>query len=59
MLILTRRPGEALMIGPDVTVRVLCIKGTQVRIGITAPKTVHVLREELQERTDAQAQTKD
>ena len=50
MLILTRRPGETLMIGDDVTVTVLGIKGSQIRIGISAPKTVEVHREEIYKR---------
>jgi carbon storage regulator len=47
MLILTRRIGETLMIGPDVTVTVLGVKGNQVRIGINAPRTVEVHRAEI------------
>jgi carbon storage regulator len=50
MLILTRRVGEIVRIGDDVTVTVLSVKGTQVRIGIDAPKTVVVHREEIFER---------
>jgi carbon storage regulator len=50
MLILTRRVGETLMIGNDVTVTVLAVKGTQVRVGINAPKSVAVHREEVYER---------
>jgi carbon storage regulator len=50
MLILTRRVGETLMIGEQVTVTVLGVKGNQVRIGINAPKDVAVHREEIFQR---------
>lgn len=50
MLILTRRVGESVVIGEDVTVTVLGVKGNQVRIGINAPKNVAVHREEIFER---------
>lgn len=47
MLILTRRVGEAIMIGTDTVVTVLGVKGNHVRIGVTAPKSVPVHREEI------------
>jgi carbon storage regulator len=50
MLILTRRVGETVMIGNEVTVTVLGVKGNQVRIGVNAPKDVAVHREEIFER---------
>jgi carbon storage regulator len=50
MLILTRRAGENVMIGDDVTVTILEVKGGQVRIGINAPRSVAVHREEIYER---------
>lgn len=55
MLILTRRVGETVMIGNDVTVTVLGVKGNQVRVGISAPKDVAVHREEIFERIQREA----
>jgi carbon storage regulator len=54
MLILTRKLGETLVIGDDVKVTVLGIKGHQVRVGIDAPRTVEVHREEIFERIKAE-----
>ncbi len=59
MLILTRRVGETLMIGDEVTVTVLGVKGNQVRIGVNAPKNVSVHREEIYERIKREDQSDD
>ena len=54
MLILTRRVGERLMIGDDISVTVLAVKGNQVRVGVHAPSSVSVHREEIYARIQAE-----
>lgn len=54
MLILTRRVGETIRIGDNVAVRILGVKGNQIRVGIDAPKDVAVHREEIYERIQAE-----
>jgi carbon storage regulator len=54
MLILTRRIGETLMVGDEVTVTVLGVKGNQVRLGVNAPKDVAVHREEIYQRIQSE-----
>ena len=57
MLILTRRIGETLMVGDDVTVTVLGVKGNQVRVGVNAPKEIAVNREEIHQRIQKEKET--
>ncbi len=54
MLILTRRIGETLVVGDEVTVTVLAVKGNQVRIGVTAPKDVSVHRQEVYDKIQSE-----
>lgn len=59
MLILTRRVGETIMIGDDVTVAILAVNGSQVRVGINAPRDTAVHREEIYRRIAAQHESQD
>jgi len=59
MLILTRRVGETLMVGDEVTVTVLGVKGNQVRIGVNAPRDVAVHREEIYQRIQDEKSSSD
>jgi carbon storage regulator len=56
MLVLTRKIGETIRIGHDVTVQVLAVRGGQVRLGLTAPPTVRIFREEILRATEGQNQ---
>jgi carbon storage regulator len=51
VLVLTRKPGEALKIGEDITLTILGVRGNQVRVGISAPKSLRIDRQEVLDRT--------
>lgn len=53
MLVLTRKPGQSIMIGDGIEVQVLSVAGEKVRLGITAPREVGIFREEIYERIEA------
>jgi len=54
MLVLTRKPGQSIMIGDGIEVQVLSVAGEKVRLGITAPREVGIFRNEVYERIDAE-----
>lgn len=54
MLVLTRKPGQSIMIGDGVEVRVLSVAGEKVRLGITAPRDVSIFRDEVYDRIEAE-----
>ena len=58
MLILTRRVGETLMVGDEITVTVLGIKGNQIRLGVNAPKDISVHREEIYQKIQVEKSKK-
>ena len=54
MLVVTRRPGQSILIGPDIEVFVLDVDGSQTKIGINAPRTIRILRRELQVQVESE-----
>jgi len=59
MLVLTRRTGETIRVGHDIVVRIVALKGNQVRVGIDAPREVAVHRQEIYERIKTEAETRE
>ncbi|MBA2546434.1 MAG: carbon storage regulator CsrA [Solirubrobacterales bacterium] len=53
MLVLTRKPGQSIIIGDDIEVQILSVAGEKVRLGITAPREVGIFRDEVYERIEA------
>ena len=59
MLVLTRRTDEAIRVGRDIVVRIMALKGNQVRLGIDAPKEIAVHRQEIYERIRTETETRE
>jgi carbon storage regulator len=59
MLVLTRKPGQSIMIGDGVEVQVLSVAGEKVRLGITAPRDVSIFRNEVYDRIESENATRD
>ena len=59
MLVLTRKPGQSIMIGDGVEIQVLAVAGEKVRLGITAPRDVSIFRNEVYERIESEAASRD
>jgi carbon storage regulator len=57
MLVLTRKPGQSIMIGDDVEVQVLSVAGEKVRLGITAPRDVSIFRNEVYDRIESEGES--
>jgi carbon storage regulator len=58
MLVLTRKPGQSIMIGDGVEVQVLSVAGEKVRLGITAPRDVSIFRNEVYDRIESESQSR-
>ena len=56
MLVLTRKPGQSIMVGDDIEVQVLSVAGEKVRLGITAPRDVGIFRNEVYERIEEEGE---